>query len=126
MKYRPGKTNVVADALSRIPQINNIISINTTLIKDEDLIERYKSDKYFDSIYEILTQNTKLLTAKKIARVKHYKLYQKRIYFKKDIRLAIPKDKELRTKILQEHHDSKLSGHLGVEKTLQAIMKLYF
>ena len=66
------------------------------------MIEKYKSDKYFGSIYEILTQNTKPLTAKEVARVKYYKLYQKRIYFKKGMRLAIPKDKELRTKILQD------------------------
>src|SRR6185436_16768979 len=40
--------------------------------------------------------------------------------------MAIPNNKELRTKLLQEYHDSAISGHLGVEKTTDALMKYYY
>jgi len=40
--------------------------------------------------------------------------------------MAIPKDKRLRTQILQEHHDINISGHLGIDKTYESLRRNYY
>ena len=48
------------------------------------------------------------------------------IYLKDGQRLAIPKDKALQTQLLEEHHDIKISGHLGIDKTYDALRRNYY
>jgi hypothetical protein len=40
--------------------------------------------------------------------------------------IYIPDDKHLRVEILQENHDHTYSGHLGVDKTYNLILKDYY
>ena len=54
VKYKSGKDNVVADALSHQSHLANISVIITNLINKEDLIKKYQEDKYFAEIYEVL------------------------------------------------------------------------
>ena len=113
---------MVADALSRIPSINNLSTISLDL---GDLISLYKKDPYFAYILETL-QNIKEASEKQIARAKHFKLQENKIYLKEGERLAIPKDKELRTKLLIEHYDINISGYLGIDKTYESLRRNFY
>src|SRR5271163_1905019 len=59
-------------------------------------------------------------------RAKHFELQGNRIYLKEGNRMAILKDKRLRTQILQEHHDINISGHLGIDKTYKSLRRNYY
>jgi hypothetical protein len=121
VKYKPGKTNVVADALSRIPYLSNISAIT---INFEDLQPLYEKDSYFAPILEAL-QNPDV-SEKQHARAKHFELGKRGIYLKESQRLAIPKDKTIRTQLLQEHHDIKIAGHLGIDKTYESLRRNFY
>ena len=47
-------------------------------------------------------------------------------YYKEDHILVIPNYTTLRKTIMEEHHDSKYSGHLGIHKTVQLIKRSYW
>ena len=50
VRYKPGKTNVVADALSRRAYVTNMSTTSFELLEDVTLKHFYKEDKYFVSI----------------------------------------------------------------------------
>src|SRR6185295_3717296 len=120
VKYRPGKTNVVADALSQVPQLSNINTLNTNLIDKELLINEYKNDSYFEPIYQALTSKENKPQAR------NFELHDELIYLRSGKRLAIPNNKELRTLLLHKCHDSIIARHLGTEKTLELVQRNYF
>src|SRR5208282_3116829 len=96
--YQPGKTNVVADALSRT-QLNAITILRSHLedqIKESQLENGDtipKEANPIDGIYKI-----------------------------NDL-IFIPDDRNLRTTILKEVHDSELAGHPGREKTFELLRR---
>ena len=94
VKYKLGKTNVVADVLSRISNINSISVLSTLNLNN--LIFLYQQDPYFAPILETF-QNLGNASEKSLARAKHFELQGNRIYLKEGNHMAIPKDKRLRT-----------------------------
>src|SRR4051794_25451824 len=100
--YKPGKTNVVADALSRRPDLATI-----RLLPDPEwtktMQEGYAADTDLDK-YQHRPNGL------------HY--HEQQIY--------VPDHANLRQDILYDHHDSPCAGHLGQARTLELVRRQFF
>lgn len=109
IKHRPGKLNVVADALSRI----NIDSIDIQSNWYENLISKIASDSTLNSKYRFHNGNYFIFVkGNQVGSVDD------------EWKLIVNPSKI--TEILYECHDHALSGHLGYKKTLDRIRSKYF
>jgi hypothetical protein len=141
--YHPGKANVVADALSRKTQCNcisidtrvttlcdemcklnlevvssgdlNYISVEPTL--QEQIVRAQIEDKGVQMIKEMVKQ--------KAEKYKCFRQDSNGILWFGD-QLVVPKDPELRKKILDEAHLSKFSMHPGSNKMYHDLKSLYW
>jgi hypothetical protein len=141
--YHPGKANVVADALSRKAQCNCVtmdykiatlcdklrklnvevvspgtldyISVEPTL--QEQIVLTQIGDKGLQVIKEMLEQ--------KVDKYKCFRQDSKGVLWFED-RLVVPKNPELRKKILDEAHLSKFSMHPGSNKMYHDLRSLYW
>ena len=104
--YKPGAQNILADGLSRRVDHLNTITIVTRSALAKKIREASKT--------AISTQKFS----------KDYHIEKGIIYHRTQI--YIPEDKHLRVEILQENHDHTYSGHLGVDKTYNLILKDYY
>jgi hypothetical protein len=141
--YHPGKANVVVDALSRKAQCNCLtIESKVTSLCDElrklnmevvspgtldyilvepslqeQIIMAQPSDKGVQIIKEMLNQ--------KVDKYKCFRQDSKGTLWFED-RLVVPKDLELRKKVLDEAHLSKFSMHPGSNKMYHDLRSLYW
>lgn len=122
--YQAGKTNVVADALSRISTLElsaiTAPSVAPDLLKSITLA--YDSDPFFKAIKD------RLVKGQEDPAQETFIMEQGLIYIIKGDhrRLCIPKDYGIRTLLLKECHDASLAGHPGVAKTYDLISRHYF
>ena len=86
MKYKLEKINVIAVVLLRIPHLNNIFVLFAIDLKN--LLELYKQDVYFAPILETL-QYPQDTIPKKLAKAKHFKYKDNKIYLKKENYMAV-------------------------------------
>ena len=118
--HRPGKSNVVADALSRLNNME-VQELGTVKkgIKREDLFrglkQAYEKDKETKMIVENL--DTK----------KDFCVIQDKLFYtgKGRMQLYLPQG-EYRDFILAECHDSRYAGHLGMKKTEELIQRDFY
>jgi hypothetical protein len=141
--YHPGKANVVADALSRKAQCNCVImdskiatlcdelcNLNLEVIPSgtlsyisveptlhEQIVMAQIGDKGVQVIKEMIEQ--------KVDKYKCFRQDSKGILWFGD-RLVVPKNPELRKKILDEAHLSKFSMHPGSNKMYHDLRSLYW
>lgn len=120
VKPIPGKVNSVPDSLSRRSDYKHINVISTAT---SDLAKQIKEATKESELYELykhprlpktVAQRT-ILTGLKEADG----------YLKKDQRIFVPTVR-LQRIILDQFHDSPMGGHLGQDKTLEAIQRTYY
>ena len=150
--YRSGKSNANADAMSRIPEINNdnnktinsnsILNISAleafienvkNIPKDKEMIIEQKSDKELTKIRinldKLINQPKKVRRKDKNEEIieKGYKVNPQGILIYQDDEdelVVIPK--QLREQILIQYHDVTLGGNLSNRKTYFIVSKKYY
>ncbi|XP_056850830.1 uncharacterized protein LOC130500129 [Raphanus sativus] len=106
IKYKQGKENVVADALSR--RYTLLSALETKLLGFEFIKDLYASDQDFKEIF------------RKCTKVAYGKYFQSSGFLFFDNRLCVPQC-SLRELFLREAHGGGLMGHFGVKKTYKAV-----
>ena len=130
LHYKPGKTNVVADGLSRLPQANAIDTNSLSETTRKTIKKKYLCDSDFKNIYEDL-ENNKEPPAELRHKYKHYKLINNLLVYSvipednDTERLCVPKGK-IRKQILYDNHDSITAGHVGYLRTYDLIHRYYY
>ncbi|PKI73202.1 hypothetical protein CRG98_006400 [Punica granatum] len=113
MEYKPGKTNVVADALSRRMELVVISRLESPL---------------FGRIKEGLQHDVKARILLELARKGKSRQFwcEDDLIYTKGRRVYVPLYDNLRRETLRECHDSKWAGHLGIHRTLVLVEERYY
>jgi hypothetical protein len=136
VEYKPGKMNVIADALSRRPDYEEIRVLRKSTIKSTDLVERirdaYSKDEEYQSFIEYAEGRTKResLSKRLQARLHRLRYIDGLIYLVIEVgdqpRIVIPNDKDIRFDIIEEFHSPPYSGHFGRDKTYNMLALHYY
>uniref|UniRef100_H3GCV8 Integrase catalytic domain-containing protein n=1 Tax=Phytophthora ramorum TaxID=164328 RepID=H3GCV8_PHYRM len=134
VEYKPGKLNVLADALSRRPdyELAHISRVTTDLYDRIRLA--YRDDENLSPIVRFLTAGKEAkhawLTPRHRARLHRYAWVDGLLHYRVDPadppRTVVPNDEDLKYDILQEAHDVPSSGHLGREKTFLSVSQVFW
>ncbi|KAE9049336.1 hypothetical protein PR001_g3411 [Phytophthora rubi] len=132
VEYKPGKQNVLADALSRRPdyELAHLAYLESPLY--ELIREAYADDDDLAGLVEALSAPNKAveLTARQRSRLHRYSVVEGVLYYQveggDEPRIVVPNDEDLRHRVLYEAHDTPLSGHLGREKTYTSVARHFW
>ncbi|WVZ76961.1 hypothetical protein U9M48_024869 [Paspalum notatum var. saurae] len=139
--YHPGKANVVADALSRRAHCNVIEARPTARVICWEMDEIEMSTEQLVELYNLIIEPTikdlVIVAQKQDAGMAHIREgidEEKKACFTLDDqgvmwfnnRLVVPKDMELRKKILDEAHTSVLTMHPGSNKMYQDLKQKFW
>lgn len=115
IQHRPGKQNLAADALSRA----------YADVEEVSLAE--PKDSWYKKMVANVTTNPEKYPDWCIRQGKLFKrnaIRRHSLSEEDPWKLVVPKDE--RKKVLYEHHDDQLSGHLGTYKTLERLRENYY
>ncbi|KAH9688170.1 Endonuclease [Citrus sinensis] len=115
LEYKPGKANVVADALSRKAELATLSMSQPK----SDLVSRIKEGLQQDPLAKDLLE--------KVLEGKTRRFWQEEgILLTKGDRLFVPRWGNLRKEVIKECHGSKWAGHPGIERTTALVQASYF
>ncbi|XP_059663382.1 uncharacterized protein LOC132309045 [Cornus florida] len=112
-EYKPGKANVVADALSRKAELAAISR------PQHSLVERIKEGLQHDPLAKSLIQLAKE------GKTRRFWLRDDLLLTTGD-RLFVPRWGNLRKELIRECHDTKWAGHPGMRRTLALLEDSYY
>ena len=116
--YKPGKENVVADALSRI-HINALSSLPNSATRMA-IIKAYQQEPFRSLIKEV---------EEKKGTYTRYTMEDKLLYYQADEtepwRLCLP-ETPFRDTVIHENHDLPIAGHPGFVQTYSKIARSYY
>ncbi|XP_057526371.1 uncharacterized protein LOC130805605 [Amaranthus tricolor] len=110
-RYKVGKTNIIADALSRKHCMIGILG--SKILGFEFIKDQYQTCPDFADIYKLCHDTPQGL----------FSIHQG--YLFKGNKLCIPK-LPLRTILVKEVHEGSIAGHYGIQKTLDMLAKHFF
>ena len=117
--YRPGKTNVVADALSRHPTLSAVAAASHGILARIAAAQR--GDPFCKKVVahlangkgampDVAIMGTGLVMNTSAPCLRPY----------------VPPDPALRTELLHEYHDTPTAGHFGLDRTLEHLARDYY
>jgi len=125
IKYRPGKDNPVADALSRSPEYLTLVTIDLDASFKRKIVTAYTKDPDFGAFYDALVTKTQKPDNKIASLLPRYFLHEDLLFIRADgNRLCVPNGQRLQ--ILNDHHDAPAAGHPGYDKTLVSLRRLFY
>ncbi|GMF28386.1 unnamed protein product [Phytophthora fragariaefolia] len=132
VEYKPGKQNVLADALCRRPdyELAHLAYLESPLY--ELIREAYAGDDDLAGLVAALSVPNKTvgLTERQRSRLHRYSVVEGLLYYQVDggdePRIVVPNDEDLRHRVLYEAHDTPRSGHLGREKTYTSVARNFW
>ncbi|KAG3078282.1 Transposon Tf2-9 polyprotein [Phytophthora idaei] len=134
VEYKPGKLNVLADALSRRPDYELVHITRVTTDRYDRIRMAYRNDESLASLVRFLTAGkeakSEWLSPRQRSRLHRYEWQDGLLYYRVEPHeppwVVVPNDEDLKFDILQEAHDAPSSGHLGREKTFLSVSQAFW